>query len=109
MHLVMKKTILILSAIIIGVSSCASDQSTVRAMDEDIARKEAQLDRFCLIFDFGDTVAEGDSYEALGLAYTEYQNAKSVAEKEVAYDKYVEAYSKVYAESMDIIEKRGDK
>lgn len=104
----MKKTIVILSAFIIGVSSCASDQSTVRAMDEDIARKEAQLDRFCEVFDFGDTVAEGDSYEALGLAYTEYQNAKSVEEKEVAYDKYVEAYSKVYAMSMDIIEKRGD-
>ena len=105
----MKKTILILSVLIIGVSSCASDQSTVRAMDEDIARKEMQLDRFCLIFDFGDTVAEGDNYEALGLAYTEYQNAKSVEEKEVAYEKYIEAYSKVYAESMDIIEKRGDK
>ena len=103
----MKKlfTIVLLSVVVV---SCASDEATVRAMDEDIARKEMQLDRFCEVFDFGDTVAEGDNYEALGLAYTEYQNAKSVAEKEVAYDKYVEAYSKVYAESMDIIEKRGD-
>ena len=108
MHLVMKKTILILSAIIIGVSSCASDQSTVLAMDEDIARKEMQLDRFCEVFDFADTVAEGDSYAELGLAYAEYKNARSIEEKETAYDKYIEAYSKVYAESMDIIEKRGD-
>ena len=103
----MKQTIIFIA--LVCLASCASDESTVRAMDADIARKETQLDRFCLVFDFGDTVAEGDNYEALGLAYTEYQNAKSVAEKEVAYDKYVEAYSKVYAESMDIIEKRGDK
>lgn len=104
----MKKTLVILSVIILNMSSCASDEATVYAMDKDIARKEMQLDRFCEVFDFGDTVAEGDNYEALGLAYIEYKNAKSIEEKELAYDKYVEAYSKVYAESMDIIEKRGD-
>lgn len=105
----MKKTIVILSAIIIGVSSCASDQSTVRAMDEDIARKEMQIDRFCIVFDFADTVGETDEYANLVEALDKYKSAKSVSEKEVAYDKYIEAYSKVYAESMDIIKKRGDK
>ena len=104
----MKKTILILSAIIIGVSSCANE-STVCAMDKDITLKEAQIDRFDQVFDFADTVGESDAYDNLVTALMAYRNAKRLSDKEDAYNKYVEAYNEVYSMSMDIIEKRGDK
>lgn len=104
----MKKTIVILSAFIIGVSSCASDNSTVRTMDADIASKEVQLDRFNNVFDFIDTVGETDEYADLVEALDKYKSATSASGKADAYDQYIEAYSKVYAMSMDIIEKRGD-
>lgn len=103
----MKQTIIFIA--LVCLASCASDQSAVRSMDKDIARKEAQIDRFDQVFDFADTVGETDEYADLVEALDRYKSATSVSGKADAYDWYIEAYSKVYTMSMDIIEKRGDK
>lgn len=100
----MKQTIIFIA--LVCLTSCASDQSVVHYMDEDIARKEMQLDRFAEVFDFDDTVGEGDSYANLVEALKAYKRALTLNEKEIAYDKYVEAYNKVYNESWDVITKK---
>lgn len=104
----MKKTILVILSAIILVSSCVADNTTVQVMDADIVRKEMQIDRFDQVFDFADTVGETDEYADLVEALDKYKSATSVSGKADAYDEYIEAYSKVYSMSMDIIEKRGD-
>jgi len=108
----MKKVLISLILLSAMTIACA-DMSNDRLMSANIVEWEAELDSWAQRIPFDDTVAEGDSYVELCIAFDNFRKAEPGSKQRVeAYNKYKEMHTKVVKECIDvdslIKEERGD-
>lgn len=104
-------TIAIMLVCMIGMTCIAASRSTneemsIAEMQNTIIRGEELLDSIATIMPFGDTVAEGDSYQSLVEAKKGFEDATELETMELCHAQYKKFFFKVHMECIKYLEEK---